>query len=238
MTEPATKKVDLLERFYKDGKDRQHVPPLTPLMAGLRAGQLVVNLIVLILAAISAREFNPFELDAHGMAFFTFAWTLLFFGYVYGTAIWVPDIYNVYAHITGEALTNLWWLVTWALSASHASDVPSAFRGLFIDTLRAVAGLGALQWLLFCASLFFLVKDSMLKLRELGTVIATTGSSAGGGAVAPNSSAPAADAQAVSEVPAQSQTVELDPYAANLEAGSTTRYPDQTTMPDVRPPGN
>lgn len=62
-----------------------------------------------------------------------------------------------------EALTVIWWLVTWALLASEASFwtgislrfAPSGFRSA-IACIKASAGLGALVWLMFLASLAFL----------------------------------------------------------------------------------
>lgn len=63
-----------------------------------------------------------------------------------------------------ESLTVIWWLCTWAVLASEASvstrGLPLSFFPKYFrtatDCIKASAGLGALVWLLFLATLAFL----------------------------------------------------------------------------------
>jgi hypothetical protein len=98
------------------------------------------------------------------MTFFTFTWTFLFITYLATSALFLSSIYNYYVQLALEGLATLWWLVTWALLASEASSwnvydwdfgfnyLPKGWKTAIICT-KAAAGLGALEWILFCYTL-------------------------------------------------------------------------------------
>ncbi|KAJ2902299.1 uncharacterized protein MKZ38_000765 [Zalerion maritima] len=247
MAEPTSPPVNFMDRFSADGKDRSHLPPLSPLVAGLRAAQLVLNLLILILAAVSADRFGTSDVDVYGMTFFTFAWTLFFFGYVYGTAIFVPEFYNVYAHLGAEFLTCLWWLVSWALCASRANDF-NFYRGsssranLFLDTLAAAAGLGALQWLLFIGTLVLLAMYVMNTKYPNGfpkPQVKPTGGGGPGPGPAPVEAPPVGPNGNYGQQPVEMDHMSQAPPAAqpHMGPGRMSPYPEETGIP-TGPPHN
>jgi hypothetical protein len=98
------------------------------------------------------------------MAFFMFAWTLIFLGYIFGAPLFAPQAYNYWAHLGLEIVTNIFWLSTFALLAEESAgwDVVGAFGldeflpanwNAAINATKASAGLGALNWALFIVTL-------------------------------------------------------------------------------------
>jgi len=163
--------------------DIAHIPPMPLWAAIIRIFQLVLAIIVLGLTAYADNTFN-YAFSGFGMAFFVFAWTLLFLAYIGVSAAFVPTLYNMWIHLGLEILTVIFWLVTWALLASEASvwsDYESTSYTVYghtyttsnylppkwktaIDCAKASAGIGALEWVLFVITLVFF-GISLFKLR-------------------------------------------------------------------------
>ena len=115
------------------------------------------------------------------MSFFVFAWTVLFLAYVcfyptklsravtnlriqiFVTPLWFPEAYLYWVHLVLEIKTVIFWLSTFALLADEASawDIVDTFGFAelwpngqsAVNATKAAAGLGALVWLSFVATL-------------------------------------------------------------------------------------
>jgi hypothetical protein len=154
--------------------DASHIPVFPLWVVILRIVQLVLAFIILVLAAFSASKLSVVW-SGHGMAFFTFSWTILYLAYLAVSTRVVPLAYNMWAHIGLESLTVLWWLVTWALLASEAAGwdwiddyytgytygidggdyYPSDWKAA-INCVKGAAALGAFEWVSFVVTLVFL----------------------------------------------------------------------------------
>jgi len=223
----------------EDGLDRSHVPPI-PLWVGfLRVAQLVIALLVLILAGVSAGGFGTGDLTGLDLVWFSFAWTLIYLGWLFGSVVFQPVAYHYWAHLPVEFLTTVWWLSTFAVLASEASslnifeqdidelnaesdgEVDGLFKGTktAIDSLKGAAGIGALEWVLFVVSLVFLVL-SVLSHRKTEA------------AAAPPA---AATAQEVQEVPVQQPVVQQPVYQQAPPPQEAYQQPPEAQAYQVQP---
>jgi len=178
---------NVLERRGTSGRD--HIPALPFWLAIVRVAQLILAFLVLVLAAYADSVFggnsvSSFINDAfpgYAMSFFTFAWTVLFFLYIFLTPLAFPQFYLSYAHIGLEFLTVIFWLTSFALLADESkywSDLQDILsREKKTESLygvdysngqlnkwitaakasRAATGLAAIVWLLFMFTLGFVV---------------------------------------------------------------------------------
>jgi hypothetical protein len=184
------------------GGKRAHLVPTPIWVVVLRALQLLVSIIVMALCAwgISAiTKLSPLQLipgnDAYGFAFFAFAWTFLYLLWLALSLTAVPVAYHIWAHLPLECLTVLFWLVAFALLARNSSDYSSIDDGSdiigspvrnFLNATYASAGLSALVWLLFIATLVHL---SICVHKHLKTKKSSTTATANNAPVA-NTGAP------------------------------------------------
>ncbi|KAI6323554.1 hypothetical protein MCOR34_001807 [Pyricularia oryzae] len=160
-----------------DGKNRAHVPATPMWIAIVRAVQLALALLILILTAVAANKFRG-AFSSFALTWFTFAWTLLHIGWLAISILIVPLIYNIWGQLAVEILSVIFWLASWAALAADAaslgeyermytgdavftgtgrsSGVPNDFKTGSSCT-KAAAALGALQWVLFVVTLVFFV---------------------------------------------------------------------------------
>jgi len=144
-------------------------------MAILRIVQVIFALIVLILAAYAGSVFGADYFEGYAMSFFTFAWTIIFFIYIFVTPIFFPELYLYWAHLALEFLTTIFWLVTFALlaqevqawdAAESAIDEVNSIDAQYgihikyfahadagIKASKAATAIGAIEWLLFVITL-------------------------------------------------------------------------------------
>jgi len=136
-------------------------------VAIIRAVQFLLTFLVMALSAFAASVFGAGYFPGYGMSFFVFAWTLAFLVYIFVTPLWFPQAYIVWAQLGLEIVTTIFWLSTFALLAEEAAAwdwVGDDFEGLgvydvypkwhsAISATKAAAGLGALVWLSFVATL-------------------------------------------------------------------------------------
>jgi len=154
---------NVLLRNGDEGRD--HIVAVPFWVAIIRAGQFLLALLVMALSAYAASVFGAAFFAGYGMAFFMFAWTLIFLGYIFATPLFFPQAYNYWAHLGLEIVTNIFWLTTFALLAEEAAgwSIVDDF-GVFdtflphkwnsaIGATKASAGLGALNWALFIVTL-------------------------------------------------------------------------------------
>jgi hypothetical protein len=117
------------------------------------------------------------ESDAYAFAFFAFAWAALYLLYLVLSMTALPVAYNIWAHLALECVTVVFWLVAFALLARNASDYSSvesdyinldkSVYDLYMATYSA-AGLSALVWLLFVATLVWLGFNVHRHLHQKG----------------------------------------------------------------------
>ncbi|EOO03414.1 hypothetical protein UCRPA7_1075 [Phaeoacremonium minimum UCRPA7] len=163
----------------EDGHSRSHIPPQPLWTFFIRIAQLVLAIIIVGLTGYATDTFGTTTaLDGLAFSFFLFAWTLLFLGWLLISTFFFPIAYNYWAHVAAEGLTVVLWLAGWAVLAHNASDLAKAEKYLgsysgysdylpndvkseinktkrAIDCVKAAAGLGALEWLLFIVTLVF-----------------------------------------------------------------------------------
>jgi len=119
----------------------------------------VLALLILILAAYAISVLGGW--DGLALTIFTCIWTWITNGYILITAWRSPSVYNCWAHLALEVLAVIFWLCSWAVCAADASffgdfDYYYGYYGNVnsaVGCLKACAGLGALEWVLFVASL-------------------------------------------------------------------------------------
>lgn len=177
-----------------DGQDRSHIPPMAKRLFFVRIAQLVLAVAYLVLAAFAAFTLNASTLPGFAFAFFVFSWTVVYFVWLVVSIFKYPIAYHWIAHISVEALTNIFWLASWATFASYASaiNLPGAERTFppppetTVDGSSPVfdftwstasevmaakvaiavdAAIGAAIWVLFCVTLFATVL-SIVRLRK------------------------------------------------------------------------
>lgn len=104
-----------------------------------------------------------------GLAIFSFVWTLLFICYIEITTFFFPAAYNKYAHLVLECLSVIFWLSTFGSLAVVAAAWDFTYDCVDIycyklkprgynyngpaNATKAAAGLGAIEWILFCGTL-------------------------------------------------------------------------------------
>jgi len=149
---------------YNGENGRDHIPAVPFWVAIIRAVQFLLALLVMALSAFAASVFGAAFFAGYGMAFFMFAWTLIFLGYIFGTPLFAPQAYNYWAHLGLEIVTNIFWLTTFALLAEESAGwavvddfgldefLPAKWNAA-INATKASAGLGALNWALFIVTL-------------------------------------------------------------------------------------
>ncbi|OAA59586.1 hypothetical protein SPI_05784 [Niveomyces insectorum RCEF 264] len=183
-----------------DGRDRSHILVLPLWTAFLRIAQLLIALLMLILTAFSASKLGS-GAAGFGLTWFTFILTLIYFGWLGASVYAFPAAYHPVAHLPAEILVNIFWLCSWAVLASEAASIgdleslfgsgilrflPTEYRNA-LNCVKAAAGIGALEWVLFCVTLGFLVAAFINQTRALGAgnaAEAGVGAGAGAGAAA------------------------------------------------------
>jgi len=150
----------------RGGTAHSHIPPMPFFVFILRIAQIVLAFLLLILAAYSLSVLGSWS--GFGMTIFTCIWTWLVLAYILVSSRFFPLAYNVWGHLALESLAVLFWLVSWALTASEAS-LFTYLDGFYLDdylgygngknyssavgTGKATAGIGALEWILFVITL-------------------------------------------------------------------------------------
>ncbi|KAH8593821.1 hypothetical protein B0O99DRAFT_688258 [Bisporella sp. PMI_857] len=179
---------NVLARRGLDG--RAHIPALPFWVAIIRVFQLLLAVVVLGCSAYAYHTFNGDEISgytdifrAYSFSFFAFSWTILFILYIFVTPLFLPKFYLYWAHIVLEALTLLWWMVTFALfadmiqsswwkyyeslidSASQLEDTAQDYGYSYgsnsaidsfkaaIGTTKAALALSVINWVLFIVTL-------------------------------------------------------------------------------------
>ncbi|KAH8895901.1 hypothetical protein GQ53DRAFT_819860 [Thozetella sp. PMI_491] len=154
-----------------DGQNRSHVPAF-PLWTGfLRGALLLVSVIDIILIGIAANGFGSANIPGFAFTFFAFSWTIVYYIWLFVAVLYQPVAYHYWAELAIEAVTCLWWLVSFALLASEASAISDlnsyaayAFfinNGIYQATLlaiamvKAAAGVSAAVWILSVVNLVF-----------------------------------------------------------------------------------
>jgi len=153
---------------------RSHILALPFWVAIIRAFQLGLALLVMILTAYAASVFGEGFFEGYGMAWFTFAWTVIFLLYIFVAPLYFPQFYLYWAQLGIEIVTVIFWLSTFALLAEESAawndvegvvDAANSIDGQFgvnevfpnfnsaINATKAATGLAALNWLLFVATL-------------------------------------------------------------------------------------
>lgn len=146
------------------GSTEYHHIPAFPFWVGVvRIVQCVLALLLLILAAYALSVLGGW--DGPALTIFTCIWTWITNGYILFTAWRAPNVYNCWAHLALEVLAVIFWLCSWAVCAADAAawagfDYYWGYYGkgsgsAAVGCVKALAGLGALQWLLFIATLVF-----------------------------------------------------------------------------------
>jgi len=116
--------------YMRRGVDgRSHIPAMPFWMAIVRVVQLLFAFLVMVLAAYADATFSKQNdgtefvvrtlLPGYSMTYFTFAWTILFFLYIFLTPLMFPKFYHSYAHLGLEFVTIVFWLTTFALLADE-----------------------------------------------------------------------------------------------------------------------
>jgi len=87
-----------------DGQNRSHVPAMPFWTAILRVFQLVLAFILLILTAVAASKLGGVVTgwiggDGMALCWFTFAWTLIYFIWLFVTVLMFPVGYHPYAQM-------------------------------------------------------------------------------------------------------------------------------------------
>ncbi|CAK7271198.1 hypothetical protein SEPCBS119000_004478 [Sporothrix epigloea] len=135
----------------------------------VRFFQLVLAFIMLVLTAYSASKLGS-GAAGFGLTWFTFIFTVLYFVYLGVSLSSARSAYHSAVHLILEILVNIFWLSSWAVLASEASDIstvehyyngyidllPSGYRSA-LNCVKAAAALGAILWVLFCITLAFMV---------------------------------------------------------------------------------
>jgi hypothetical protein len=62
------------------------------------------------------------EIAPASFVIFCCVWTFLVNGYLVGTTLWLPVAYNMWAQLSAEAVTVIFWLAGWASLASYVSS--------------------------------------------------------------------------------------------------------------------
>ncbi|TLS23386.1 uncharacterized protein PpBr36_06470 [Pyricularia pennisetigena] len=204
-----------------DGKNRAHVPATPMWIAIIRAVQLGLALLILILTAVAANKFRV-AWSSLALTWFTFAWTLLHIGWLFISILIVPLIYNIWGQLAVEILSVIFWLASWAALAADAAaigDYESVYgsrgrtAGITNDfstgsgCIKASAALGALEWILFVVTLVFFVM-ALIRFQKGHTTTTTT------------TTAPAADPEAAAGA------AELKTGPDHLHTTQQQAYPD------------
>lgn len=145
--------------------------------------RILQGILAIVTLALSAFVINVIEeaydlYDWNGLALniFTSILTFIFLGYIFLTAFKFVRAYNMWAVLGLEIACVIFWLVTFALLADHAkegNDIKKAVtRGRYgrldtrsnnaINSLTAAAVLSAINFLLFCITLYFFGKSFSL----------------------------------------------------------------------------
>jgi len=171
--------VNMNENVYlrRGEAERAHIPAMPFWFAILRVVQFVLAFVVMALCAYGASVFGAALFNGYAMSFFTFAWTLIFFAYIFVTPLWFPTAYIYWAHLALEILSFIFWLTTFALLVeadaawNAVGDLDNFVDGVLVDeglgvdiwpqgasaakASKAASGLAAINWLLFGVSLAF-----------------------------------------------------------------------------------
>lgn len=176
---------------FVDGQGRSDVLSLPKWTLFIRIAQLVLAFILLVLTAYAASKLGS-GAAGFGLTWFTFIFTVLYFVWLGVSLTAVPSAYHPIAHLPIEILLNIFWLSSWAVLASEASSIgnfehylgsytrllPSGYRNA-LNCVKAAAVLGALEWVLFCITLAFLV-IAFLDWHKNSTLAGAGGVGAGG----------------------------------------------------------
>lgn len=208
-----------------DGKDRSHVLSLPYWTLFVRIAQIVLALLLLILTAFSASKLGS-NAAGFGLTWFTFILTVIYFVYLGVSLAKFPIYYHPLAHLPFEILINIFWLCSWAVLASEAASVgdledyigsyyyrylPSSYKSA-LNALKASAALGAIEWVLFCITLAFLV---------IAFINSTKSSAVNGGV----------------EAGVEPKATELNTYGGEPTPAGYPAQPQQTYDPNVAPAG-
>ncbi|EJT76483.1 hypothetical protein GGTG_06402 [Gaeumannomyces tritici R3-111a-1] len=168
-----------------DGLDRSHVPPTPIWIAIIRVVQLLFALLTLILVAVGASYFGS-SWASVGIAAFTFALTLIHIGWLAISILAFPIAYNYWAQLGVEIACVIFWLATWASLAADGSALgtvrgyrDAAQYNTAAGCIKGAAGVGALTWLLFVATLVFFVISLIQYRKAKAPAAGTTGPEAG-----------------------------------------------------------
>ncbi|ROT38056.1 hypothetical protein SODALDRAFT_180392 [Sodiomyces alkalinus F11] len=125
----------------KDGRNRDHIPPMPVWAGGLRVAQLVLATATLALTAYGIatiqqasgyrRITNWSGTEGYPYSWFLFSWTCVYLAWLGLAVTLLPIMYNCWVHLGIEILTLLLWLIAMALLASHSDELDSidAFVG-------------------------------------------------------------------------------------------------------------
>ncbi|KLU85589.1 hypothetical protein MAPG_04612 [Magnaporthiopsis poae ATCC 64411] len=188
--------VVMKENFWNfrgnDSLDRSHIPPTPIWIAIIRVVQLLFALLTLILVAVGASYFGS-SWASVGITAFTFALTLIHIGWLAISILAFPIAYNYWAQLGVEIASVIFWLASWASLAADGSALGTipTYRGVYpgsTDTgryntaagcIKGAAGVGALTWLLFVATLVFFVISLVQYRKAKAPAAGTTGPEAG-----------------------------------------------------------
>ncbi|KAH8904641.1 hypothetical protein BR93DRAFT_930101 [Coniochaeta sp. PMI_546] len=197
-----------------DGRSRAHIPaqPVWSAVA-LRIVQLILAFIILVMTAYAASQFGTGDLAGFGLAWFTFILTVGYIIYLGVSLFNATHIYNYWVQLVLESLLVIFWLCTWAVLASEASDLSpfDDYYGYYygghwrsaVNCMKASAALGALLWVTFVITLVFFVL-ALLSHRKT-TAGTTTG---------PISDKPVVDGPAPLEMQSQQPAYPQQAYQA------------------------
>lgn len=202
-----------------DGLDRSHIPPTPVWIAIIRVVQLLFALLTLILVAVGASYFGS-SWASVGITAFTFALTLIHIGWLAISILLFPIAYNYWAQLGVEIGSVVFWLASWASLAADGSAlglvptyrVPGQAQAseskynTAAGCIKGAAGVGALTWLLFVATLVFFVISLVQYRKAKAPAAGTTGPEAG----------EPKPGHELSQVPQQAAYGQPDPYGNQI----------------------
>lgn len=217
-----------------DSLDRSHIPPTPIWIAIIRVLQLLFALLTLILVAVAASYFGSAWASV-GLTAFTFALTLIHIGWLTISILLFPIAYNYWAQLGVEIASVIFWLASWASLAADGSALGTiqSYRGVYpgsVDTdryntaagcIKGAAGVGALTWLLFVATLVFFVISLVQYRKAKAPAAGTTGPEAG----EPKSG------HELSQVPQQPQAAHVQPDQYGQQVPPQQQFQPQQQVP-------
>jgi hypothetical protein len=214
-------------------------PPETPIFVlFLRIAALVLTLAVFVAACYNASLLDQIvlltqdEAGPAGLGIFTCIWTWGVVGTEIAFTMKLPHLYMRIVFVILDVLTLIFWLSTWAVAASVASDAledrASTIAKKYGGSAAAIAGLGAIVWVILIVIFVFWVMAAIRGSPE-PTTTAELGNMKAEGAPA---AAPAVQQQQPpQQYPPQHPPQQYPPQQYPPQQGTPQPYPPQQGTP-------